>query len=401
MKSHMSKEKEAVDRSQIAQPARDIPYQEKWEQLQAKPFFFEEEYVMVRETSYPLSYRHGRYSFDLLFDLVERWNQSEGNHPLSTAGTTPSELLFFDTETTGLHGGTGNTIFLLGYARVLADQVVVKQFFLPGPHEEVAFYHGFLNDVNELKNLVTYNGKAFDWPQVKTRHTLLRDLVPQLPSFGHYDLLHGARRLWKDQLPSCRLSIIEQQILDVQRQEDTPGYMAPLLYFDYIKEKDPDIMKGVLHHNEWDVLSLITLYIHLSTLLQERRPNESSVQEMYQIGRWYEQVGDMGRAMEFYRSAKEWQPAQFALAASYKKIKALDEAIQLWEKMAERNSPFLTDIYIELAKGYEHHRKDYERALSYADKAYESWKLFGKRSAKEKAPFIKRIERLEKKCLYS
>ncbi len=396
MKSHLAKD--APSQLVPSPPSRDIPYLPQWEELQAKPFFFENEYIMIRETRYPLSYRHGRYSFEKLPELVEQWNQGRASHPLSTSGTQASDLLFFDTETTGLHGGTGNTIFLLGYARVLSDQVIVKQYFLPGPHEEVAFYQGFLSDVRELKNLVTYNGKAFDWPQVKTRHTLLRDLVPQLPLFGHYDLLHGSRRLWKDHLPSCRLSIVEQQILGVHRQDDTPGYMAPLLYFDFLKEQDPSIMKGVLEHNEWDVLSLITLYIHLSSLLQGRDLAGCTPHERFQIGRWYEQAGDQLKAVEFYRSCQDLQPAQLSLAALYKKMKDWDQAIALWEQVAVGNSPLLTEVYTELSKGYEHHRKDYERALFYADKAYETWKLYRKKLGKEKEPFVKRMERLEKKC---
>ena len=32
------------------------------------------------------------------------------------------DLFFFDTETTGLGGGTGNTIFLLGHASVKGEE---------------------------------------------------------------------------------------------------------------------------------------------------------------------------------------------------------------------------------------------------------------------------------------
>lgn len=399
-KSHLTKEAASIPESQPPVSAPEIPFLEVWEQLQAKPFFFEKEYVMVREVRYPLVHQHGKYTFEQLPEIVERWNKKTGNHPLSAHGVQAHELLFFDTETTGLHGGAGNTIFLLGYARALAHEVRVKQFFLPGPHEEVAFYQAFLDDVKELKNLVTYNGKAFDWPQVKTRHTLLRDLVPKLPLFGHYDLLHGARRLWKDQLESCRLSVIEQEILQFSRTEDTPGYMAPLLYFDFLREKNPELIKGVLNHNEWDVLSLISLYIHLSSLLLEESHLLCSSQEMYQIGRWFDQVGDLDRAAFFYQSGQDWLPAKLALASLYKRTKSMDEATALWEELAERDSPFLSEVYTELAKSYEHYYKDCEKALFYADKAYESWELLRKKNAKEKDEFIKRIKRLEKKCYF-
>lgn len=111
---------------------------------------------------------------------------------------------------------------------------------------------------------MTYNGKAFDWPQVKTRHTLIRDRLPKLPEFGHFDLLHGARRLWKHKMDRVSLGTVEKEELGIRRLEDTPGYLAPMLYFHFIKAQEPDLLKGVLHHNEMDVLSLISLYIHMS-----------------------------------------------------------------------------------------------------------------------------------------
>lgn len=60
------------------------------------------------------------------------------------------------------------------------------------------------------------------------------------------------------------LGTVEKEELSVYRKEDTPGYLAPMLYFHFLKTQDPDLMAGVLHHNEQDVLSLISLYIHLS-----------------------------------------------------------------------------------------------------------------------------------------
>lgn len=380
-----------------------VPCEEEWNRMQAKPFFYEEDYAIVREVVYPLDFQHGRYTFKEIHPVVERWNQAAFHHPLSTAGTSASDLIFFDTETTGLHGGAGNTIFLLGMGRIMQNQVIVKQYFLPGPESEVALYHGFLAEVGEMKNLVTYNGKAFDWPQVKTRHTLLRNLLPKLPAFGHYDLLHGARRLWKDTLESCRLSIVEKEILQFERKDDTPGYLAPLLYFDYLKDKNPSIMKGVFEHNEWDILSLISLYIHISTLLHQELGSES---EWFQIGRWYEQIGEFGQAVAFYERCLH-SPTRYSnqvkssLASLYKKQKQWDAAIGLWEELVKEESPFVTDAYIELAKMHEHHLKDYEKALHFADQAYESWKARQKLyrlNRQEKATFLKRIERLEKKC---
>ncbi|MDI5787974.1 hypothetical protein PO124_04370 [Bacillus licheniformis] len=46
-----------------------------------------------------------------LHETVRRWNNSAVSHSLSSKGYTPSQLFFFDTETTGLGGGAGNAIF--------------------------------------------------------------------------------------------------------------------------------------------------------------------------------------------------------------------------------------------------------------------------------------------------
>jgi lipopolysaccharide biosynthesis regulator YciM len=108
----------------------------------------------------------------------------------------------------------------------------------------------------------------------------------------------------------------------------------------------------------------------------------------------------LDQALYFYESAQDWLPAKLALASLFKKIKSWDKAIGLWEQLTERNSPFLADVYTELAKGYEHHHKDNEKALFYADKAYDSWKSMHKKNPKDKASYFKRIERLERKCMY-
>lgn len=207
-----------------------------------KPFFFEDEYCLIRETVYPLSHRHGRYSFSELDDVMALWNKGGLTHTLSAEGYEKSQLFFFDTETTGLGGGAGNMIFLLGHARVYEDRVAVKQHLLPKPGNETALYKSFLSEV-DITSLVTYNGKAFDWPQVKTRHTLLRDRLPKLPDFGHFDLLHGARRLWKHKLERVSLSAVENEELAFKRDEDTPGYLAPMLYFQFLKAEDPALLK--------------------------------------------------------------------------------------------------------------------------------------------------------------
>lgn len=390
---------------QIAESGLKIS--EQWKSLNAKPFSFDGQCAWIREISYPIQAKHGCYRFSHLKDSVAAWNKTDLKHPLSAKNLAFDDLLFFDTETTGLGGGIGNTIFLIGCGRVLNDQVVIKQYFLPSPGEEVALYQAFLGDVKELKNLVTYNGKAFDWPQIKTRHTFLRDAVPKLPAFGHFDLLHAARRLWKDTLESNRLSIVEHDILDIDREDDTPGHLVPLYYFEYVKEQNTDIIRGVLEHNEYDILSLITLYTHISELLLSRSP--ATPKERFEIGRWYEYIGAKDQAMACFNRVSESKNgvgsfAKKHMAGILKQQKRYQEALDIWKQLVEAPTGYQSDILIEMAKVYEHQYKDPERALECSKRAYQMIRQRKRMHLgvyDEERNVLKRIHRLERKWPFS
>ncbi|WP_017727909.1 ribonuclease H-like domain-containing protein [Halalkalibacterium ligniniphilum] len=413
LKSHMGLKEEGrkptsdLENVEISPVEKRIPFQEEWCALGAKPLWFENEYTIVREVTYPLTAFHGRYALGEVKQQVQKWQEHLYEHPLSAKGTHASELLFFDTETTGLSSGAGNTIFLLGYSQIRDDEAVVRQYFLPGPEGEVALYHHFLQDVGHMSDLVTYNGKAFDWPQVKTRHTFVREQVPKLPKFGHYDLLHASRRLWKDLLPSCKLSVVEKEILFYERQEDTPGYLAPMLYFDFLQEQDPAYVEGVLKHNEWDVLSLITLYAHLSALILEIDERTLHPREHFELARWYELLGELELSKRLYEqmSAQDlnlYRESQLARGRLEKKLGNYQQAIFLFTELVEQDV-FVLEAGVELAKLFEHKEKDPEKALAYAKQAYQSLgntgRLLRQMDQREKKELEKRMERLQRKSL--
>lgn len=407
LKSHMAlaENSAVVEIHSDKTETNEIPYLEKWENLDAKPFWFDGQYCFVREKTYPLDYKHGLYQLGEFHRAVSLWNKSESLHPLSSKDHQSFDLFFFDTETTGLGGGAGNTIFLLGHAQVFQDRIVVKQHFLPKPGNEVALYQSFLSDVN-TKTLVTYNGKAFDWPQVKTRHTLIRDLVPKLPAFGHFDLFHAARRLWKDRLDSVKLSVVEREILMILREHDVPGYLAPMIYFSYVQTQDPDQISGVLTHNEIDILSLITLYIHLSYRILFPGV-EASDTEQFEVARWLLATGDNQTAFDTFkavadRSEARGFEAKFEMAMHYKRNKSMQEALPLFKSVAEGSCmKQKAKAAVELAKYYEHKEKDYQLALTYATSAYLTMKdkdqALKTNSEKEKMELLKRMKRIGNK----
>ncbi len=351
----------------------EIPFLEKWEKEGVKPYYFDGSYCLVREREYPIRYQHGKYAFSKFLEVIDAWNSTSVTHPLSAKGNKAEELFFFDTETTGLGGGVGNSIFILGHASVSKNTVILKQHILPQPGAEIPLYNSFLESVN-YETMVTYNGKAFDWPQVKTRHTLIREHVPRLPSFGHFDLFHAAKRMWKHRLERMKLSIVEKEVLDFERVDDIPGYLAPMIYFDFVERRDPEGMIGVLKHNEQDILSLISLYTHLSAQILGLDSNQTT-REVFEIGRWFSHIGESSLAQQAFKTITDGEDiesyyAKHALAFEYKKQKQWSKAAELWEDVLGKGlNEIEIEACIELAKIYEHREIDLHKALFFAEKA--------------------------------
>ena len=63
-----------------------------------------------------------------------------------------------------------------------------------------------------------------------------------------------------------------------------------MIYFDFIESKQPDGMLGILKHNEIDILSLVTLYTHLTFQLCGIDSNQTR-KESFEVGRWFASLG--------------------------------------------------------------------------------------------------------------
>ena len=77
---------------------------------------------------------------------------------------TPSQLAFLDVETTGLAGGTGSYVFLVGIGHFDGGAFVIEQFFMEDYDREAAVMQAAAETLAQFRALVTYNGKNFDVP---------------------------------------------------------------------------------------------------------------------------------------------------------------------------------------------------------------------------------------------
>lgn len=325
--------------------------------------------VFKRVVKYPLHYRHGHYELKQLFTVQKKWARYEGEHPYKTL---PAEtLLFFDTETTGLKG-VGTQIFLLGYLKFDGDAFVLTQYVLADPSHEVAF----LTEGNWWKvdqTIVTYNGKSFDWPQLETRWTLNRAHLPKLVKAKHIDLLHSTKRIWKNDMDKMKLTAVEKEKLGFERVGDIPGFLAPVIYLDAVKSGNASSLMKVLQHNEWDLLSLITLYIHSSLLLFDQNLAESST-TYTNIGKWY---GDLKQAetgaMVLEKVTDQFKQHEtgmtyYHLGLQQKKLGDVAKAIISFEKCVPYvNMETKVKASEQVAMLAEHKLKDYVKALTYTE----------------------------------
>lgn len=174
-------------------------------------------------------------------------------------------LLCFDTETTGLAGGTGTRAFMIGAADWFADGLRLRQLTTTTMAAETDMLRHFTQWLGPQTVLVSYNGKSYDAPLLSTRYRLAR-LPSPLPGLAHLDLLHPSRRRWKGRWENCRLATIERQVLGIVRDDDLPGSEAPRAWLDYLRGGSAGNLRRVAEHNAQDLRSLAALCLHLANL---------------------------------------------------------------------------------------------------------------------------------------
>lgn len=271
-----------------------------------------------------------------------------------------SDIVFFDTETTGLGTGTSTTAFLIGVGYFEDNKFICKQFFMNDYYQESDMLHSLNDILSNHKAVVSYNGKAYDSHIINTR-SILNRITRKLDNMIQLDLLHCARRLYKKRLPSCSMQSIEKHILNLNRVDDIAGALIPEIFLNYIKYGDDTMLSSVIKHNLLDVVNMCAIAYSLVDSY-ENPQNISNDADKYSQGIIFERLGFPHEAILCYNSLENYSPAVCRLGFIYKNSCDYDKSIVYFHRLNQMDK-FGIVANIELAKIYEHKLRDYRSAM--------------------------------------
>jgi uncharacterized protein YprB with RNaseH-like and TPR domain len=328
--------------------------------------------VWVEKRVYPSIHPHGRYT------LGEMQRLSDEGLALFGVPDLGARPAFLDTETTGLAGGAGTLVFLTGIGVWSEDALTLHLVFLRSPDEEPAAMHYIEDVLAGATGIVSFNGNGFDLPLLESRFILNR-MAPQWRALPHLDLLTVARQLWRDHLESRRLGVLETEILRVQRAEvDIESSLIPWLYRQYLDTGNTDDMVRVFYHNRIDVLSLVSLLVHVTRMVTSPEQMALAPGEWAGVGRVLDRARREAEAFTAWErallqetgtldedtAARLWQE----MGVRYKRCGAWERAFAMWDAWANYH-PLAVDPLVERAKYYEWTTGDLHAALAETDAA--------------------------------
>lgn len=362
-------------------------------------------YFHALEHIYPTDFCQGRIRINQVLSYPSK-NLRDLSLDADFENVNPERLLFLDTETTGLAGGAGTVPFLVGVGFFSENKFRVEQWILPKFGQEGPMLRRLAEYMDSHDALVSYNGKSFDWPLLRSRFILNR--IPLPKSKPHLDVLHCARRILRHRIceqdgqkrMSMRLTDVEQSLLGFTRQEDIPGSLIPARYFAFLRHGHGQVLDAVLEHHRRDVVSLAAVLGELLRRLDDVASNTLAADKLA-VAQLLVRGQRKDSAWRFVREAMNQKSGDLRFQATMLASKILLE--QKDHQMAahclkmslepsiDRNSmaPQLeARIHLTLAKIYEHRLRDYKQALRYAEKSG---------SAETRQANMQRIHRISEK----
>jgi uncharacterized protein YprB with RNaseH-like and TPR domain len=283
----------------------------------------------LEEHRFPLAHRHGEGPLsDALGTACAEAAALSGKCP-DYGLVAPERRLYLDTETTGLFGGAGCYVFLVGLGSFEGGEFVVRQYLMRDPGEEPALLEALVERFAACEALVTFCGKSFDLPRCQDR-LLLHRLEGRLALVPHLDLYHAARRQLGHRQADARLQTCEREALGFQREDDLPSADCPQAWLDAVRGGETAALERVLEHNLLDILSLVRLEAHLASGLGAPRDDAERLVavELAVEGEDYARARELVRARggEGAPASRSAWPLPASVTATRRAVRALRKA---------------------------------------------------------------------------
>ncbi len=208
--------------------------------------------------------------------------------------------------------------------------------------------------------LVTFNGKSFDMPLLRTRFRMARIEPPAEPP--HLDLLHVARRVHKgEEKGGTKLGALERRLFGFVREDDVPSGDVSACYLHFLRTGDTRGLVKVVEHNAWDVSSMASLVAFYG---EPFAAADMVPRDLVNVARTLKRAKKLDEAVEMAsRAIASGAGAEgHVVRAGIEKARG-DKARALLDFEAAAESVQDASIRLELAKLYEHWKKDPHSAL--------------------------------------
>ncbi|MEX2681090.1 MAG: ribonuclease H-like domain-containing protein [Candidatus Sigynarchaeota archaeon] len=145
----------------------------------------------------------------------------------------PEKVAYIDIETTGLNPGSRVFAVAIGIAAPEEKLFKITQLFARDYTEEFTIVKRAVDILNGVDCIVSFNGKAFDVPVLKSRAWYYLGDTDGVFDRHHVDLLHELRRV-QGLKRRTRLVHFEASILHATRALDVPSAMIPAIYEGFV-----------------------------------------------------------------------------------------------------------------------------------------------------------------------
>lgn len=180
----------------------------------------------------------------------------------------PENSMFLDIETTGFSRVNGR-IYLIGTLAKEKNKYIFRQYMTQNQSEEKELLIIFKDLIKKYNTLITFNGEAFDFSFIKSRcerYNIDIDFS-QFESVDIYKIVK--KQSYFMDFKSHKLKTLEKYI-GIDREDIFSGGELISLYYEYENgNKNVNLEKTLLLHNEEDILNLPKLFQLLEIIKEE------------------------------------------------------------------------------------------------------------------------------------